>query len=213
MRMRKLKWAKEYIENSDCVVFDPEVVKGQWSAFLNRDAIHVEIGTGKGDYWIGMSNLYPKQGWVGIEKNESVAALALRKAGETQEHVRFIYGDAANFSSWFGEKEIDVIHLNFSDPWPKRRTSKRRLSNERFIELYHKVLKDNGEIQMKTDNRSLFEYSILQFQDAPFKLKELYLDFRSEQHDEDVISEYEQKFMENGPIYRAVWEKQKEENK
>lgn len=207
MRMRKLKWAKAFIDSSESVVKLPETHKGNWHETLNRKTIHVEIGTGKGDYWLGMANLYPDVAWIGIEKNESIAALALRKVVFPQAHVRFIYGDAALLEEWFAPQEIDVLHLNFSDPWPKRRTAKRRLSNERFIEKYYQLLHDDGEIQMKSDNRSLFEYSLLEFQNGGFKLIELSLDYRSETHDEDVISEYERKFMEHGPIYRAVWKK------
>ncbi|MDH6366315.1 MULTISPECIES: tRNA (guanosine(46)-N7)-methyltransferase TrmB [unclassified Breznakia] len=207
MRMRKLKWAADFIANSEVNVHNPEAYQGKWRELLNRDCIHVEIGTGKGDYWIGMANLYPELGWIGIEKQESVAALALRKKDTLEQQTRFIHGDAANIDQWFAKKEIDVIHLNFSDPWPKNRNKKRRLSNERFLDKYNQILSDDGQIIMKTDNRSLFEYSIIEFQNFGFKLEEIYLDFRSEQHDEDIISEYERKFMEKGPIYRAVWVK------
>lgn len=207
MRMRRLKWAKEYIEQSKDVIFDPSSIKGNWNQVLNRDCIHIEIGSGKGDYLLGMAELYPTCGWVGIEKNESVMALSLRKIENTKEYVKFIYSDAQDISSWFMKGEVDVIHLNFSDPWPKNRTAKRRLSSDSFVKQYEIILKDDGEIQMKSDNRSLFEYSILQFQNSNFKLVELSLDYRSEVHDEDVISEYEQKFMQAGPIYRAVWKK------
>lgn len=207
MRMRRLKWAKEYIEKSEDVIISPNEYKGNWSSFLNRERIHVEIGSGKGDYWIGMANLYPESGWIGVEKNESACALSLRKVEQTRENVKFIYGDASMIEEWFADGEIDVIHLNFSDPWPKRRTSKRRLSNERFIKKYLDILKEDGEIRMKTDNRKLFEYSIIEFQNNGFELIEIDLDFRSEQHDEDVITEYESKFMELGPIYRAIWKR------
>ncbi|OCN03715.1 tRNA (guanosine(46)-N7)-methyltransferase TrmB [Erysipelotrichaceae bacterium MTC7] len=207
MRMRRLKWAADFIANSEVNVHEPETYKGTWRKLLNKEHIHVEIGTGKGDYWIGMSKLYPELGWIGIEKQESVAALALRKKETFDEHARFIYGDAANIDAWFAPKEIDVIHLNFSDPWPKNRNKKRRLSNERFLDKYHQILSDDGQIIMKTDNRKLFEYSIIEFQNFGFVLEEIFLDFRSEEHDEDVISEYERKFMEEGPIYRAVWKK------
>lgn len=209
MRVRKLKWAKSFIESSESIVFDPTVIKGNWNRYLNRDVIHVEIGSGKGDYWIEMATKYPERGWVGIEKNESVAALALRKVEQAKENVRFIQADAAEIETWFADGEIDVIHLNFSDPWPKRRNRKRRLTHERFIKKYYDLLKENGEIQMKTDNRLLFEYSLVQFQNEGFRLLEVFLDYRSETHDEDAITEYERKFMEHGVIYRAVWIKEK----
>lgn len=207
MRMRRLKWAKDYIEQSKDVVFKPNTRKGKWNSYLNREEIHVEIGCGKGDYWIGMANLYPEYGWIGIEKNESACALSLRKVEESKENAKFIYGDASIIDEWFDDGEIDVIHLNFSDPWPKRRTAKRRLSNALFLKKYANILKANGQIQMKSDNRKLFEYSIMEFQNNGFQLVEIDLDYRSEIHDEDVITEYEDKFMKIGPIYRAVWRK------
>lgn len=208
MRMRRLKWAPEFLENSDVVVHEPETCKGKWNKILNRECLHIEIGTGKGDYWISMSEMYPDAGWIGIEKNESVAAMAVRKSGEKVENRCFIQGDAAIIDTWFAEKEVDVIHLNFSDPWPKKKASKRRLSHASFLEKYKMILKDDGEIQMKTDNSQLFEYSILQFQGNGFVLVDFSVDFRRNEHPEDAITEYEKKFMEKGnPIYRAVWKK------
>lgn len=204
--MRRLKWAFDFLANSEIVIHDPKETKGRWKEILNSDIVHIEIGTGKGDYWIQMSQMYPQYGWIGIEKNESVAALAVRKSEELTKNRRFIYGDAAEIDTWFDQGEIDVIHLNFSDPWPKNRTSKRRLSHASFLEKYKYILHENGQIQMKTDNSSLFEFSILQFQENGFTLKEFSVDFRREVHEEDAISEYESKFMEKGnPIYRAVW--------
>lgn len=208
MRMRRLKWAPEFLENSEVVMHEPQVYRGKWKEYLNRSTLHIEIGTGKGDYWIAMSEMYEDFGWIGIEKNESVAALAVRKSGDKKENRCFIHGDAANLDEWFAEKEIDVIHLNFSDPWPKKKASKRRLSHASFLDKYKKILSDDGEIQMKTDNSQLFEYSILQFQGNGFELIDFSVDFRRVEHPEDAITEYESKFMEKGnPIYRAVWKK------
>lgn len=208
MRMRKLKWAADFLKNSNVVVHDPQEYAGKWKELLHCDILHVEIGTGKGDYWIGMSEKYPTIGWIGIEKQESVAALAVRKSGEFCENRRFIHGDAKEIDGYFGKEEVDVIHLNFSDPWPKNRNSKRRLSHSGFIEKYKTILKSDGTIQMKTDNASLFEFSILEFLNQGFTLDEFSVDFRREVHDEDVISEYERKFMEKGqPIYRCVFKK------
>lgn len=210
MRMRRLKWAPEFLENSDVVVHTPEENKGKWKEVLKRDSLHVEIGTGKGDYWITMSEMYPEIGWIGVEKNESVAAMAVRKSGERVENRLFVQNDAANIDTWFAAGEVDVIHLNFSDPWPKKKASKRRLSHASFLEKYKTILSENGEIQMKTDNSQLFEYSILQFLANGFELIDFSVDFRRSEHPEDAITEYESKFMEKGnPIYRAVYRKGK----
>lgn len=211
MRMRNLPWAKDYLNEHDIVIKDAEQKAGSWKQFLNCDVLHVEIGTGKGDYWTKMSSMYPEYGWIGIEKNTSVAALAVKKYDGLENknsHMAFIQEDAADISKWFGEKEIDVIHLNFSDPWPKKRAHKKRLSSDSFIKMYDQVLADDGEIQMKTDNEQLFEFSILAFQNAGWKLIDFTVNYRRDQHDEDAITEYETRFMNLGqPIFRAVWKR------
>ncbi len=208
MRMRRLKWAADFLANSDVVVHDPSNQAGKWRDLLKREELHIEIGTGKGDYWIGMSEKYPSIGWVGIEKQESVAALAVRKSGDFCENRRFLHADANALETYFGKEEVDVIHLNFSDPWPKNRNSKRRLSHAGFIEKYKMILKREGSIQMKTDNAALFEFSVLEFLKQGFLLEEFSVDFRRVTHEEDVISEYERKFMEKvQPIYRCVFKK------
>jgi tRNA (guanine-N7-)-methyltransferase len=209
--MRNLPWAKDYLNQHDIVIKDAEQKAGSWKQFLNCDVLHVEIGTGKGDYWTKMSYMYPEFGWIGIEKNTSVAALAVKKYDGLENknsHMAFIQEDAADISKWFGEKEIDVIHLNFSDPWPKKRAHKKRLSSDSFIKMYDQVLADDGEIQMKTDNEQLFEFSILAFQNAGWKLIDFTVNYRRDQHDEDAITEYETRFMNLGqPIFRAVWKR------
>ena len=209
MRVRNIPWAKDYLPTQPSFIQNPSEYKGKWKELLNTDTLRIEIGSGKGDYWKDMSEMYPEIGWVGIEKNTSIAALALKKVEEDfKDNRRFINMDAANLEEWFEEKEIDTIHLNFSDPWPKKRNMKRRLSHHSFLNVYKKLLSDDGKIIMKTDNTKLFEYSIIEFQNSGFILEEIYLDFRKEEHDEDAITEYESKFMKKGqPIYRGVWRK------
>lgn len=209
MRMRKLKWAEDFLAHQEVIVSDPKVYAGQWKQVLKCDELHVEIGSGKGDYWIAMSNLYPNAGWIGIERNPNVAAVALKKVeNEAHDNRRFIVADAQLLEEWFHEAEIDVIHLNFSDPWPKKRNGKRRLTHANFLKSYEKLLSEQGKIIMKTDNRNLFEFSILEFQNNGYICKEIDLDYRSAEHIEDAITEYESKFMAKGnPIYRGVWQK------
>lgn len=209
MRVRKVKWAQEFLENQEVIVKEPQNYAGHWKELIPCEELHVEIGSGKGDYWIKMSEMYPQMGWIGIEKNESIAALALKKV-ENQSFLnrRFIVQDASNITEWFGENEIDVIHLNFSDPWPKKRNGKRRLTHANFLKRYDKMLSHEGKIIMKTDNRKLFEFSILEFQNNGYHCVDISLDYRSEIHDEDAITEYENKFMAKGnPIYRGIWQK------
>ena len=211
MRMRKLPWAEDFIKEQDVVIKCAPDYSGHWKEKLGCQRLHVEVGTGKGDYWIGMAQQYPQEGWIGIEKNNNVAALAVRKYTKLehpQNNMLFINDDAEAIQTWFAKGEVDVIHLNFSDPWPKKRAHKKRLSNHKFIAQYHTILHDDGEIQMKTDNVALFEYSLLEFQNAGWFLHDVSVDFRRVAHEEDVITEYEHRFMEKGqPIYRAVWKK------
>ena len=157
MRMRKKKWAMPYLEaNTDFVIFQPESNKGNWKKILNKDILHIEIGCGKGDYFIQMSNMYPDEGWLAIEKDYNCAAVAAKKALENRpDNALMIAHDAANINEWFLDEEVDVIHLNFSDPWPKSKNSKRRLSHSNFLQQYFKILNKNGKIILKTDNKKL----------------------------------------------------------
>lgn len=209
MRMRKLKWAEPFLMTQSVIVRNCETMPGKWRELLQKEELHVEIGSGKGDYWIKMSDLYPDAGWIGIEKNVNVAAITLKKV-ENSEHLnrRFIVDDAMAIDTWFAENEIDVIHLNFSDPWPKKRASKHRLSHTSFLKRYEKILKKEGKLIMKTDNAKLFEFSVLEFQNNGWIMDEFSVDYRRDEHPEDVITEYETRFMNlNQPIYRAVWHK------
>lgn len=207
MRMRKKKWAEGWMEeHSDYITSTPQDYKGQWKKMLNKDILHVEIGMGKGDYLRQMSKMYPEAAWVGIERDPSAAAVAARKAVEENYDLsnnHMICGNAEFMLDWFEENEIDVIHLNFSDPWPKKHYHKRRLSSEKFLNIYKTLLNENGKILMKTDNKDLFEDSVLYFLQNGFTLTDFSVDFRREEHSEDAITEYESKFMERGlPIYR-----------
>lgn len=209
MRMRKKKWAEAWLDNHNDYIFSvPSNQKGNWRKLLSSEVIHLEIGMGKGDYTIGMSKLYPSEGWVGLEKDISAAATAARKVIDNELPIannRMIVSDAINLEEWFDEDEISTIHLNFSDPWPKKKYHKRRLSSDSFLNIYKKILKNNGEIIMKTDNEDLFESSLETFKEAGFKVVYVNRDFRSEKHDEDVISEYESKFISEGKvIYRLI---------
>ncbi len=210
MRMRKKKWAMPFLEaNADFVLFQPENYKGKWKEILNKDILHIEIGCGKGDYFIQMAKKYSDEGWLAIEKDYNCAAVAAKKALENRpDNALLIAHDAMNINEWFLDEEVDYIHLNFSDPWPKSKNSKRRLSHSNFLQQYFKILNKNGKIILKTDNKKFFEYSLIEFTNFGYKLENVWVDFRSEEHEEDAISEYEAKFMALGqPIYRAIFYK------
>ncbi len=209
MRMRNKPWVEAFLANfsTEILISDPVTFKGSWHRELACDKLHVEIGTGKGDYWLTMAEQYPSDGWIGIEKERNVAAMALKKSLNVDlKNIKYILNDADKIGEWFAKSEIDVIHLNFSDPWPKKRNTKKRLTHDSFLDQYRLLLKDDGQIIMKTDNQKLFEYSLLNMQ-VNWQLVELWLDFRREQQP-DAITEYEKRFMDEGkPIYRAVWQK------
>lgn len=207
MRMRKKPWVDTLLENPpnfvhrDCIFLN--------HLELNKfKQIHLEIGSGKGDYWILMSQANPQDYWIGIEKDDKVAAVAIKKAMETiKDNQSFVVADAQKCLEDIQDELIDIIHLNFSDPWPKKRTHKRRLSASVFLEQYQRILSHHGQIIMKTDNKDLFEYSMVSFSQAGFVLEDMSVDFRRTPQ-EDAISEYEARFMGlNQPIYRCVWRK------
>lgn len=209
MRMRKKKWADPFLEaHADYALQNPIENKGHWHDILHCEILHVEIGMGKGKYLLNMSNMYPEEGWVGLEKDHSAAAVAARGMladNENPVNRKVIVGAAEDMEQWFGAGEIDVIHLNFSDPWPKKKTHKKRLSSETFLKMYHALLSKDGIIRMKTDNIDLYEDSVLYFLNNGFTLTEMSVDYRRKEHPEDAVTEYESKFMAEGkPIYQLA---------
>ncbi|MFR2884943.1 MAG: methyltransferase domain-containing protein [Merdibacter sp.] len=122
MRMRRLPWAEEYLDKAEVVVKDPAAMKGRWREIVQGERVHLEIGCGKGDYWNLMAQKQPQDGWIAVEKNVSVAGIAVRKfdtMNNDLNRMRFIWGNAEKLDEWFAEDEIDIIHLNFSDPGRK----------------------------------------------------------------------------------------------
>lgn len=211
MRLRKKKWSEEVFElHSDIIIDDHSKIKGNWKSSLNVDKLRLEIGAGKGDYWHGLAKMYPNDGIIAIEKDFTASSIALRKL-ESKKNKRFIYGDAKKLDEIFDVHELDVIHLNFSDPWPKDRHVKRRLTYDDKVKTYHNILNDKGELWMKTDNQGLFEYSLVNVSRFGFELVEVFVDFRKDFDVDNLVdpfTEYELKFMEKGqPIYRAIWRK------
>lgn len=210
MRIRNKEWHKTIFEDAkEKLVIDPKVNKGKWHSVLNCEVLHVEIGAGKGDYWIKMSQLYPEHGFVAIERDKKVAAIALKKQLDTDiPHSLFITEDAIKLDEWFDQGEIDILHLNFSDPWPKKSHNKRRLTTSEFVNTYHRLLSDHGELQIKSDNRDFFEFSVVHLSNNGFNCCEISLDYRAINREDDVITEYEQRFIDlNQPIFRSCWTK------
>lgn len=198
------KGASEAVEKSTYVVSNPEKYKGKFSTiFNNDDPIHIEIGMGKGDFIIRMAKENPNINFIGIEKYDSVLVRAITKVeNEKIKNLRFIRMDAVNIEHVF-DHEIDTIYLNFSDPWPKVRHEKRRLTSLEFLNRYKNIFKDKNHIIMKTDNRRLFEYSIISFVNHGFKINDISLNLYDDHVKDNVPTEYEIKFSTLGyPIYK-----------
>lgn len=208
MRVRKKPWAEQYIkDHSDLIVTAPEQQLGHWQErFSKTQPIQVEIGIGKGQFIIEMARQNPDINFLGIEIQESVIATALRKLVESElTNVQLVETDGANVDTLFAANEVDKLYLNFSDPWPKTRHAKRRLTSPNFLVHYQQVLKSEGKIQFKTDNRGLFEYSLASFNNFGLIFDEVWLDLHhSDGNEGNVQTEYEEKFSQKGPIYKLV---------
>lgn len=208
MRLRNVKGAANIIENCNYIIKNYKDYKGKYiKLFNNNNPIHIEIGMGKGDFIIGMARKYPYINFIGIEKFDSVIVRAIEKLTEDLPNLKLIRMDAAEISEVF-YKEIDTIYLNFSDPWPKNRHENRRLTSSSFLKKYDEIFCENKKIIFKTDNRHLFEFSILSLLDYGYKIKNICLDLHKEDIKDNVCTEYEKKFSSLGfPIYKIDVEK------
>ena len=198
MRLRNVKNALTIVENCNYVINNPEEFIGKYKEiFYNNNPINIEIGMGKGDFIIGMAEKYPDINFIGIEKYESVMVRAIEKLDDkTLPNLKLIRMDATYIDRVF-DKEINTIYLNFSDPWPKKRHAKRRLTSEVFLPLYDKVFVENPHIVQKTDNIGLFAYSLESLSKYGYILNKVSLDLANEDID-NVVTEYENKFMNQG---------------
>ncbi|MFD2213610.1 tRNA (guanosine(46)-N7)-methyltransferase TrmB [Metabacillus endolithicus] len=207
MRLRNKPWAGEFIaEHSDYAISNPENYKGKWhEVFGNQNPIHIEVGTGKGQFLAGMSQQNPNINYIGIELFDSVIVAAIQKAVDKQlSNFKLLNVNAKNLTEYFDQGEIDRVYLNFSDPWPKVRHAKRRLTYKSFLQMYENVLVKGGEIHFKTDNQGLFEYSLISFSEYGLRLKYISLDLHKSDFEGNVMTEYEEKFSEKGQrIYRV----------
>ncbi len=203
MRQRNVKNKKEIIENSKYFMSNPIEYKGKWNnVFNNSNPIYVEIGTGKGKFIIENAIKYPNVNFIGIEKFDSIFALALKKIPDNLNNLKMIRLDAININEIF-DKEIDKIYLNFSDPWPKARHEKRRLTSPTFLEKYDDIFKNDKIIEMKTDNDELFCYSIKSFNNYGYYIDYLTFDLHKENKLDNIMTEYEEKFTKlNNSIYK-----------
>lgn len=209
MRLRNNPKAYEIMEeNSDLVILCPQEHKGHYhELFDNENPIHIEIGMGKGDFIYEMALKYPNINFIGIEKFPSVLAAAINKMNKKEKlsNLKLMRHDAIELGDVFSKDEVDHIYLNFSDPWPKKKHAKRRLTSSAFLQVYKDILVKKGKIEFKTDNMSLFEYSLISINSFGMNLEYVSLDLHhSTEADENIMTEYERKFSVNGPIYKMI---------
>lgn len=211
MRLRNIQGSKEIIASSPYVIQKPEEKKGIWKeVFCNNNPIHIEVGMGKGKFLTDMAALHPQINYIGIEMYDSVLLRAVQRREKLEQelpNLYFIRMDARDLPQIFAQAEVQKVYLNFSDPWPKDRHAKRRLTSRQFLERYAQILPEHGIVEFKTDNRDLFEFSLEEAKAAEWITDLATFDLH---HDPElvkgnVMTEYEEKFSSMGnPIHKMV---------
>ena len=209
MRLRNVPGSKELIEASPYCVNDPAQYRGRWNTYFGNSApIHVEIGMGKGQFIRQMALLHPEINYLGVELFASVLVRAVQKVEEEDlPNLRFLWVDAAKLPEVFAPGEVDRIYLNFSDPWPKARHAKRRLTSVPFLHRYRQFLSSDGQLEFKTDNQALFAFSLEAVPEAGWTLTAHTFDLHHQENmcADNVMTEYEEKFSGLGqPICKLI---------
>ena len=214
MRLRNIPGAKDAIEESVYVIQEPQKNKGNWDkVFPENQPIHLEVGMGKGRFLMDMARLHPEINYIGIEMYDSVLLRALQKRealaqeGQTLSNLMFMRMDARLLPEVFEKGEVAKIYLNFSDPWPKDRHAKRRLPSRQFLARYDVILKKEGTLEFKTDNRPLFDFAVEELEPAGWKAQVITYDLHNDAAlmEGNVMTEYEEKFSSVGnPICKYI---------
>lgn len=211
MRLKNVPGCRERIAGSEYVADEETLVQtaGSWKAgFKNPGELYIEIGMGKGRFIHEMALLHPDINFIGIEKYSAVLLRAVEKMeAEPKDNLKFIRMDAESIADVFAPGEVDRIYLNFSDPWPKDRHAKRRLPSREFLARYDKILRTDGHIEFKTDNRVLFDWAVEQLEDSGWKADLITYDLHAEEElmKDNVMTEYEEKFSAMGnPICKYI---------
>ena len=209
MRIRKKSWEENVLTTNEHLVHNPEDYKGKWNEYFgNNNPIYVEIGCGKGKFIVQNASENPDINFIGIERQTTIMAIAARKTSSEMKNIALIRGDAETLEDLFSPEELSRIYLNFSDPWPKKRWAKRRLTHRHFLEIYKSLLKKDKEIFLKTDNTVFFESSLNEFCETGWRLSNISLDLHNSGYEGNIMTEYEERFSGLGPpIYRleARW--------
>ena len=204
MRLRNIKNAQDIISKSKYLVLKPKEYKGKMNElFKNKNKIEIEIGMGKGDFIINKAKNNPNINFIGIEKYASVLVKTVKKLNDCNlNNIKIMNIDANEIDEVF-DKEVNKIYLNFSDPWPKKKHANRRLTSPIFLEKYAKIFEKDYCIEMKTDNKNLFEYSLIALSQNGYLFEELKLDLYSDLSEDNIQTEYEKKFVNLGlTIYK-----------
>ncbi|MCR4695558.1 MAG: tRNA (guanosine(46)-N7)-methyltransferase TrmB [Pseudobutyrivibrio sp.] len=211
MRLRNIPGAGDVIENSPYCVNNPKAYKGKYKRelFNNDNPLYIEVGMGKGQFITSLAMANPNINYIGIERYTSVLLRAVQKVEEMEiPNLRFICFDAADIMDIFDPYEVDKIYLNFSDPWPKDRHAKRRLTSSTFLNRYNCILNKAGNIEFKTDNRGLFDFSVEEINNhILWHIDEITYDLHNDEkmNAGNVMTEYEEKFSALGnPIYKLI---------
>ncbi len=210
MRLRNIPGAGEVIDNSAYCIKEPVELKGKWHDFLgNNNPIHIEVGMGKGRFLMDLARLHPEINYIGIERYTSVLLRAVQKMQEDElPNVHFLCIDAATLPDIFDRNEVDRIYLNFSDPWPKDRHARRRLTSSEFLARYDLFLAPDGRIEFKTDNQDLFTFSLEEIESSDkwhldASTRDLHHD--AAMNEGNIMTEYEEKFSAVGnPICKLI---------
>ena len=201
MRLRHIKGAEETIAVSPYVIQEPESCRGRWAeVFHNQNPIQIEVGMGKGKFLMELAQKHPEINYVGIERYSSVLLRGLQKREELDlSNIWFLCIDARQLAEVFEEGEVERIYLNFSDPWPKDRHAKSRLTSPEFMAVYDKILAADGQVEFKTDNEGLFDYSLESIPQAGWRIEASTRDLHhSPMAEGNVMTEYEEKFASKG---------------
>lgn len=212
MRLRNITGSREMIAENQFVIHEPEKIKGSWKKeiFHNQNPLYIEIGMGKGQFIMEQARRSPHINFIGIEKYSSVLLRAIQKMEQEPEelvNLKFIRMDAETITESFAKEEADRIYLNFSDPWPKDRHARRRLPSREFLARYAQILKQDGCIEFKTDNRLLFDFAMEEAPAAGWEILQYTYDLHNnpEMAENNIMTEYEEKFSSMGnPICKYI---------
>ena len=220
MRLRHIKGAEEMIASNPFVIQNPDCLQGEYRQMFDEligasapsvRPLHIEVGMGKGRFITTLAGNNPDINYIGIENHSSVLLKAVKKLEDTKlNNLRFILMDAMGIEEIFAPGEVDKIYLNFSDPWPKDRHAKRRLPSRQFLARFHTILADNGTIEFKTDNRTLFDFALDELNYSDFELIAKTYDLHSDDklNAGNIMTEYEEKFSSMGnPICKYIIKK------